>query len=101
MSTLQGLRKLVSEIRHTLPSGYKVQNARITRYVLKQYKMHQVSQEQRCKAAAEMSHLANTYATYLDSQRQWQALHDEYHKGELSTRQAATKVGFKLPHDPK
>lgn len=97
----RGLRSLIREIRHTLKAGAKVQDARITQYVLKQYKLHQVSQEQTCKAAQEMSHLSNTYATYLASQRQWQAVHDEYHKGELTTRQAADKVGFKLPHDPK
>ena len=43
-----------------------------------------------------MTHLADSYATYLQSQRKWKEIHEEYHKQELSVQQTADKVGFKL-----
>ena len=65
------------------------------------YRKHQVTERQNCKAAQEMTYLADSYATYLQSQRKWKEIHEEYHKQELSVQQTADKVGFKLPHDPK
>ena len=53
------------------------------------------------EATQEMTYLADSYATYLQSQRKWKEIHEEYHKQELSVQQTADKVGFKLPHDPK
>ncbi len=64
--------------------------------------MFQVTGKQHCKAAEEMRHLADSYTSYLRSQRLWLATHEEYHaKGERSVRETAQIVGFKLPHDPK
>ena len=75
---------------------------RITQYILEQYRRYQVTEKQHCKAALEMNHLADTYATYLSSQRKWSEVHSEYHaKGERSVADTAKLVGFKLPHDPK
>ena len=46
--------------------------------------------------------MAETYATYLRSQREWSSVHAEFHaKGERTVRDTARVVGFKLPHDPK
>ena len=69
---------------------------------MEQYRRHQVTQKQHCKASEEMAHLSDTYATYLESQRKWKQVHEEYHaKGERSVEETANLVGFKLPHDPK
>ena len=48
-----------------------------------------------------MTYLADSYTTYLQSQRKWKEIHDEYNKRELSVQETADKVGFKLPQDPK
>jgi hypothetical protein len=58
-----------------------------------------------CKAAQEMTYLADSYATYLQSQRKWKELHDEYqNRKELTVKETADKIGFRLPQagvDPK
>jgi len=95
------LRRLLNEVRLSFDSGIKVQDKRITQYILNQYKKHQVTEKQNCKAAQEMTFLADSFATYLASSRKWRSVHDEYHHGELTVEQTAQKVGFKLPHDPK
>lgn len=67
-----------------------------------EFRRHQVTEKQHCKASEEMRHLAGTYGAYLRSQRMWSDVHAEYHsKGERSVRDTAKIVGFKLPHDPK
>jgi len=101
MSALKGLRRLTSELRHAFGPGVKLHDTRITQHILTQYRKHQVTERQNCKAAQEMTHLADSYATYLQSQRKWKDIHEEYHKQELSVKQTADKIGFKLPHDPK
>ena len=54
-----------------------------------------------CKAAQEMTYLADSYATYLQSQRKWKELTDEYqNKKELNVKQTADRIGFRLPQDP-
>jgi len=101
MAALKSLRRLTSELRHALGSDVKLRDTRITQHILNQFRKHQVTGRQNCKAAQEMTYLADSYATYLQSQRKWKEIHEEYHKQELSVQQTADKVGFKLPHDPK
>lgn len=49
-----------------------------------------------------MRSLAETYTSYLKSQRLYTKVHEEFHsKGERSVAETARLVGFKLPHDPK
>jgi len=71
-------------------------------FVRRQFRKHQTTDQQHCKAREEMFHLGDAYETYLRSQRTWLAFHQEYHaKGERSVADTAQIVGFKLPHDPK
>ena len=100
-SSTKLLRKVLSELRPTLDSGLKLKDSRMAGYILDQYRKHQVTERQTCKAAQEMTFMADAYATYLQSQRQWKQVHEEYHKPELTSAQTASRVGFKLPHDPK
>lgn len=100
-STLKGLRCLTSELRHTFGPGTKLRDTRITQYVLNQYRKNQTTEKQHCKAAQEMTYLADSYATYLQSQRKWRELHDEYqNRKELTVEEAANKVGLRLPQEP-
>jgi len=100
-STLKGLRCLTSELRHTFAPGTKLRDTRITQYVLNQYRKNQTTEKQHCKAAQEMTYLADSYATYLQSQRKWKELTDEYqNKPDLNVRQTADRIGFRLPQDP-
>ena len=98
-------RSVMREIRLSLAcasSGKKLNQSPIASYIMEQYRRHQVTQKQHCKATMEMTYLADTYRTYLESQRKWRVVHDEYHaKGERSVAETAKLVGFKLPHDPK
>ena len=71
-------------------------------YVKSQFLKHETTSKLHCKEEEEMKHLAQTYATYLTSQKKWKEVHNLYHsKGERSVEETARIVGFKLPHDPK
>ena len=97
----KALRRVLNELRLSTENP-KMKDAKITQYIMNQYRKHQTTEKQHCKAAQEMTHLADSYATYLYSQRKWKEVHDEYHaKGERSVEETAKIVGFKLPHDPK
>ena len=100
--SLNSLRRIISEMRLTLPNDKPVRNQPLTKYIMNEYRRHQITTKQHCKAGQEMEHLSNTYATYLTSQRLWNAINKEYHAtGEKSVKETASIVGFKLPHDPK
>ena len=102
MAATRALRRVLSELRLSVEDPKSIKNARVTQYIMQQYRKHQTTERQHCKAAAEMTHLADSYATYLASQRKWKEVHEEYHaKGERSVEDTAKIVGFKLPHDPK
>lgn len=95
------LRQLLHEVR-LATTGHKIRGTPLVNYIFQQYRRHQITDKQHCKANEEMKHLADTYATYLTSQRMWNQVHEEYHaKGERSVADTAKLVGFKLPHDPK
>lgn len=95
------LKNLLSEIRRQ-SSSEKIQNSNLVNYILSQSRKHQVTDEQLCKAREEMKYLAETYACYLRSQRQYLEIQKKYHgRGERTIEETANIVGFKLPHDPK
>ena len=98
----KSVRRVFTELRRSLDHGAKVKDLRISQYIMEQYRKHQLTEKQHCKATQEMNHLVDSYATYLSSQRKWHKVHQEYHSsGERSVKETATMVGFKLPHDPK
>ena len=71
-------------------------------YIMNEFRKHSTTQELLCKQQQEMQYMADTYRTYLESQRNWKILNDEYHaKGERTISQTAKMVGFNLPHEPK
>lgn len=97
----QTLRKLLNELRLASPNGHIKDNL-AAKYILNQFKRHRTTDETLCKAREEMHFLGQTYACYLASKRQFEAIRSEYTgKGERSVQDTATMVGFKLPHDPK
>jgi len=96
------LRAITRELRLAQPPGTKLANSRPLAYIVDQYRKHQLTQEQYCKHTEEMTFLASTYRTYLESQRKWKENNDEYHaKGERTVEDTARMVGFKLPQDPE
>jgi len=96
------LRAISRELRLSHPPGTKLSGSRPLGYIVEQYRRHQLTQEQYCKQTEEMTFLASTYATYLESQRKWKELNDEWHaRGERTVEDTARMVGFKLPHEPK
>jgi len=97
----QVLTQILHEVRRSVTSK-SVRSLPLTSHILDQYRRHQVTEKQHCKANQELSHLASSYATYLTSQRLWLSVHQEYHaKSERTVADTAKMVGFKLPHDPK
>ena len=101
-SVIGSLRQIIKEMRLNLPEGKNVRNQPLTKYIFNEFKRHQTTSKQHCKAGQEMEHLSSTYATYLTSQRLWHEVHKEYHAtGERTVEDTAKIVGFKLPHDPK
>ena len=99
---LRQLRTIVGELRRSLPEHVKVGQTQGFQHILAQYRSNKVTQEQVCRHREEMAFMADTYATYLQAQRHYYDLQQEYHaKGERSVDQAAKMVGFNLPHEEK
>ncbi|XP_063362941.1 protein FMC1 homolog isoform X2 [Cydia amplana] len=95
------LRQLLSEIRKQ-SSTKKLAENQMVRYILDQYRKHQVTDQQLCKAVNEMHFKARTYYDYLHHSRKCKEINMEFKgKGERSIEDTARMVGFKLPHDPK
>lgn len=62
---------------------------------------NEVTSSRKCRSPEEMSFLASTYHTYLQSQEQYLKLyHTHFGKGEKSVAEAANIVGLKLPQSP-
>jgi len=96
------LRTIVSELRRALPEKTKLNSNQGLRFILTQYRKNATTQEQVCRHREEMTFMADTYSTYLSSQRHYWALQQEYHaKGERTVDEAAKMVGFNLPHEEK
>ncbi|XP_022899882.1 protein FMC1 homolog isoform X2 [Onthophagus taurus] len=96
------LRNIISEMRHTLPSNKKLNENLTMRYILSQFRKHQLTDQQYCKANEEMKFMATSYLCYLRSGRLQKKISAEFHgKGERTVSETAKMVGFKLPHDPK
>lgn len=99
--TLRILRQLLSELRHMSFDG-NLKDSLLKKYIFQQYRKFQITDLQLCKAREEMNFLAQSYLCYLQSQRRYKEIHEQYHaKGERSVKETADMVGFKLPHDPK
>ncbi|XP_063534866.1 protein FMC1 homolog isoform X2 [Cydia strobilella] len=95
------LRQLLSEIRKQ-SSTKKLAENQTARYILDQYRKHQVTDQQLCKAIDEMHFKARTYYDYLLHSRRYKEINKEFKgMGERSIEETARMVGFKLPHDPK
>lgn len=95
------LRQLLSEIRKQ-SSTNKLSDNQMVRYIFGQYRKHQTTDQQLCKAIDEMHYKARTYHDYLYSSRKYQEINVEFKgKGERTVEETARMVGFKLPHDPK
>ncbi len=102
------LRGLYRELRHSMPTAgsadgkQRIMGSPAAEYIGAQMRRFQLTERQHCRAVGELRHLADTYRTYLASQRLYQQVHEEFHaKGERSVEDTAKVVGFKLPHDPK
>ena len=99
---ISSLRQIIKEMRLNLPEDKNVRQQPLMKYIFNEFRRHQVTAKQHCKAGQEMQHLSSTYATYLTSQRLWHQVHKEYHAtGERTVQETAKMVGFKLPHDSK
>lgn len=98
---LKTLRNLLSELRKQSTTK-KLADNQMVQYILSQYRKHQTTDQQLCKAVDEMHFKARTYCKYLENSRLYKALNVEFKgKGERSIEDTANMVGFKLPHDPK
>ncbi|XP_045449558.1 protein FMC1 homolog [Melitaea cinxia] len=95
------LRQVLSELRKQATSKKLAEN-QMARYILSQYRKHQTTDQQLCKAADEMHFRAKTYYDYLHFSRRYKEINAEFKgKGERTVEETARMVGFKLPHDPK
>lgn len=99
---LKLIRSLVREIRFVSSNKKVATENGMVRYIMEQARAHKDTSEVLCKAREELRHLAQTYNSYLVSQRLRNQIRSEYSGGgERTVRETADLVGFKLPHDPK
>jgi len=98
--TLSNLRTILRGIRSGTEQG-RLRHSPAYSYVMTQSRRSALVPSQHCMGDREAEHLADTYATYLDSSKRYQALYHEYHHAEISTEDAASRVGLKLPHDTR
>lgn len=102
MAGSQLYRALLNEIRLASPSGRMNKDSLAFKYITNQFEKHQTTDLTLCKAREEMKFLGETYLCYLRSLRKYTEISAVYKgKGELSIKDTADMVGFKLPHDPK
>lgn len=102
MAGTQLYRSLLNELRLANPTGRMNKDSLAVKYITNQFEKHQTTDEMLCKAREEMQFLGETYLCYLRSLRKFNEIIGEYKgKGELSIKDTADMVGFKLPHDPK
>lgn len=95
------LRHLLSELRKQ-SSTKKLAENQMVQHVFAQYRTHQTTDQQLCKAIDEMHFKARTYANYLENSRKYKEINKEFKgQGERTVEDTANMVGFKLPHDPK
>ncbi|KPJ10112.1 UPF0562 protein C7orf55 [Papilio machaon] len=95
------LRKILSELRKQSTTKALSEN-QMAQYILQQYRKHQTTDQQYCKAIDEMHFKAKSYFAYLHNCRKYKEINTEFKgKGERSVEDTARMVGFKLPHDPK
>ncbi|XP_045622968.1 protein FMC1 homolog [Procambarus clarkii] len=98
---IQTLRSLIRELRRSLPEHETLKHSPAFSYIIDQYRRNALTDQQYCREQEEMAHLAQTYATYLESSRKYMELYSEYYShGEKTVKETADMVGFKLPNDP-
>ena len=68
-SALQILRGIIKESRTLIGDRKKQAALPAIQFVLKSARDHQVTSRKLCKGPKELEHLADTYRTYLHSQR--------------------------------
>lgn len=101
MAAVKTLRHLLSELRLASPNG-SIKDSLASQYILTQFRKYQTTDEQLCKVKDEMLFLGQTYASYLESTRNYHKINAEYKgAGERTVEATAKMVGFKLPHDTK
>lgn len=101
MAAVKTLRALLNELRIASPNGC-IKDSDAATYVLSQFKKYQTTDLQNCKGKDEMLFLGNTYLCYVQSIRKQKEINKDYAgKGEVSVQDAATMVGFRLPHDSR
>lgn len=70
------------------------------RYMIEMYRKHEVTDQRVCRPQRELTYLAETYLSYINSSVNYRQIYDKfYSKGERSVEQTAQMVGFKLPKD--
>lgn len=98
---LKLVRSLMHGVRSSTREG-KIKGNIMVQYIMDQARAHKETSETLCKAREELKHLAETYSSYLGSQKAYNEIVTQYAgKGERSVRETADLVGFKLPHDPQ
>lgn len=73
-------------------------NNPLLKYMLNEYRKHQVTDEQICRANHELQFIGETYLTYLNSSRRLLELRQKYSRGEKNVEDAAKTVGLSLPN---
>uniref|UniRef100_A0A914YAN7 Protein FMC1 homolog n=1 Tax=Panagrolaimus superbus TaxID=310955 RepID=A0A914YAN7_9BILA len=96
-AAINSFRRIVSELKKA--KGSLSRDSPEFRFIMDQMRNHRVTQKMNCKSPNEMEHLADTYATYLNSTRFLAELQERYRGGERSVSESANLVGLQLPKE--
>ncbi|KAI1280362.1 hypothetical protein HDE_13485 [Halotydeus destructor] len=91
------LRQISSELRQALGQKASLTKNDSMRYILSEARRHDVTQQRICRPEKQMQMLAKAYYHYLNSNRLYKQLYQQYHGKEKTVEQTAQMVGFALP----
>ncbi|XP_061167685.1 protein FMC1 homolog [Saccostrea echinata] len=90
-------KRLRRELQETVNSKEKLADVPAFRYIVSQFREHQVTSQKLCKGQNEVMMVGQTYLCMLESLRKSEELAQRYKTTERSVEESANLVGLRTP----
>ncbi|XP_048728406.1 protein FMC1 homolog [Ostrea edulis] len=90
-------KRLHREMQTTINSKEKLVDTPAFRYIVSQFKEHQVTSQKLCKGQNEVIMVGQTYLCMLESLRKAEELAQRYKTTERTVQESANLVGLQVP----